>query len=395
MNMVEADLTRLDGSPFAEFGGERLSVPDDEALAARPGLRSFEGKSVILGIRPEDIEDASLRRGRPRRPAVVEHGRPPRSPRSDVVVHFKVKALAVLTQDAKELAVDVGVEAVESVEQAAQAGSPSSWLASTRGPRPGSASRSSWSSRPVACTSSTPTRGWASTPSGIDALALAHRARVRGGRRAVAPGSPGFPGATSAYQIEGAARGGRGSIWDTFSHTPARPGTGTPATSPPTTCTGSTTWPHVRPGPRRLPLLDRPAPRIRGRGAANRRGLDVYRGWSTCSVWPGSTAPVATLYHWTFPQALEDRGWTARDTAERFAEYAAIVHGALGRDVAMWITLNEPWVAAWLGYGTGVHAPGRKDDAEALAATHHLLLGHGLAVDALRGGPGRPRSVSR
>ena len=59
----------------------------------------------------------------------------------------------------------------------------------------------------------------------------------------------------------------------------------------------------------------------------------------------------------------------------------------------MWITLNEPWVAAWLGYGTGVHAPGRTDDAEALAATHHLLLGHGMAVDALE--RRRPRSASR
>ena len=97
---------------------------------------------------------------------------------------------------------------------------------------------------------------------------------------------------------------------------------------------------------------------------------------------------MATLYHWDLPQALDDQGgWTARDTAERFAEYASTVHGALGDQVSMWITLNEPWVAAWLGYGNGVHAPGRTDDAEALAATHHLLLGHGLAVDALRGGP--------
>jgi beta-glucosidase len=95
---------------------------------------------------------------------------------------------------------------------------------------------------------------------------------------------------------------------------------------------------------------------------------------------------VATLYHWDLPQALQDSGgWVNRDTAGRFAEYASLVHGALGTDVPLWTTLNEPWVAAWLGYGTGLHAPGRQDDLEALTATHHLLLAHGMAVDAMRG----------
>jgi beta-glucosidase len=95
--------------------------------------------------------------------------------------------------------------------------------------------------------------------------------------------------------------------------------------------------------------------------------------------------PVITLYHWDLPQVLEDEGgWTNRDTAARFAEYANVLGGALGDADPMWITLNEPWVAAWLGYGTGEHAPGRHSVAEALAASHHLLLAHGLAVDALR-----------
>jgi beta-glucosidase len=94
-----------------------------------------------------------------------------------------------------------------------------------------------------------------------------------------------------------------------------------------------------------------------------------------------------TLYHWDLPQALEDLGgWTNRDTASRFAEYATIVHGALAGEVPTWTTINEPWVAAWLGYGTGVHAPGKADHALALAASHHLLLAHGLAVEAMDGG---------
>ncbi len=129
-------------------------------------------------------------------------------------------------------------------------------------------------------------------------------------------------------------------------------------------------------------------PRIQpeGRGAPNRAGLDHYRRLVDALNRRG-IAPVATLYHWDLPQALEDAGgWPVRETAERFAEYARLVHDALGGEVPFWITLNEPWVAAWLGYGTGVHAPGKHDDALALAATHHLLLAHGLALDALTTG---------
>jgi beta-glucosidase len=129
-------------------------------------------------------------------------------------------------------------------------------------------------------------------------------------------------------------------------------------------------------------------PRIQpeGRGAPNRAGLDHYRRLVDALNRRG-IAPVATLYHWDLPQALEDAGgWPVRETAERFAEYARLVHDALGGEVPFWITLNEPWVAAWLGYGTGVHAPGKNDDALALAATHHLLLAHGLALDALTTG---------
>jgi beta-glucosidase len=129
-------------------------------------------------------------------------------------------------------------------------------------------------------------------------------------------------------------------------------------------------------------------PRIQpeGHGAPNQLGLDHYRRLVD-ALNRRDIAPVATLYHWDLPQAIEDvGGWTVRETAERFAEYASIVHDALAGEVPFWITLNEPWVAAWLGYGTGVHAPGKADDALALAATHHQLLAHGLAVDALASG---------
>jgi beta-glucosidase len=95
--------------------------------------------------------------------------------------------------------------------------------------------------------------------------------------------------------------------------------------------------------------------------------------------------PWLTLYHWDLPQSLEDEGgWANRETAKLFAAYAAVLHEALGDRVRIWTTLNEPWCSAFLGYAAGVHAPGRQEPAAALAAAHHLLLGHGLAVAELR-----------
>jgi beta-glucosidase len=130
----------------------------------------------------------------------------------------------------------------------------------------------------------------------------------------------------------------------------------------------SVAWPRIQP---------------EGAGAPNDEGLDHYRRLVDALNRNG-IAPVLTLYHWDLPQALEDAGgWARRETAERFAEYASIVHRALGGEVGTWLTMNEPWVAAWLGYGTGVHAPGRTDDRLALAAMHHLLLAHGLALEAI------------
>jgi len=130
----------------------------------------------------------------------------------------------------------------------------------------------------------------------------------------------------------------------------------------------SVAWPRIQP---------------EGTGPPNAEGLDHYRRMVDVLNRRG-IAPVLTLYHWDLPQALEDAGgWPNRDTAERFAEYAGIVADALADEVATWLTLNEPWVSAWLGYGTGTHAPGRSDDRLALAASHHLLLAHGLALGAL------------
>jgi beta-glucosidase len=96
-------------------------------------------------------------------------------------------------------------------------------------------------------------------------------------------------------------------------------------------------------------------------------------------------APYLTLYHWDLPQVLQDAGgWPARDTAQRFADYAAVVFGAFRDRVRFWTTLNEPWCSALLGYVDGSHAPGLHDPRLAVPAIHHLLLGHGLAMQAMR-----------
>ncbi|MFI9436017.1 MULTISPECIES: GH1 family beta-glucosidase [Streptosporangium] len=201
--------------------------------------------------------------------------------------------------------------------------------------------------------------------------------------------------ATAAYQIEGAARdGGRGpSIWDTFSRTPGKVHAGH---------TGDVACDHYHRYPDDVRLMGDLGlhayrfsiswPRVQpdGSGPVNPRGLDFYDRLVDELHGTGIT-PIATLYHWDLPQTLEDRGgWTSRETAERFAEYAAIVHSRLGDRVETWTTLNEPWCSAFLGYASGIHAPGRAEPGLGFAATHHLLLGHGLAVGALRAaGAGR------
>lgn len=201
--------------------------------------------------------------------------------------------------------------------------------------------------------------------------------------------------ATAAYQIEGAAdEDGRGkSIWDTFSRTPGKVLHGD---------TGDIACDHYHRLDEDLDLLQELQelqelgvkayrfsvawPRIqpKGSGPTNQKGLDFYQRLVK-GLRKREIEPMLTLYHWDLPQALEDEGgWTVRETSERFAEYAGIVYEALSDAVSYWITLNEPWVSAWLGYGMGVHAPGHADTGKALAATHHLLLGHGLALERMR-----------
>ena len=131
----------------------------------------------------------------------------------------------------------------------------------------------------------------------------------------------------------------------------------------------SVAWPRVRPDG----------------GPVEPRGLAFYDRLVD-ELLAHDVAPWLTLYHWDLPQALEDAGgWTDRDTAYRFADYAVSVYDALGDRVPVWTTLNEPWCSAFLGYSAGVHAPGRREGAAGLVAAHHLLLGHGLVLDALRG----------
>ncbi len=195
--------------------------------------------------------------------------------------------------------------------------------------------------------------------------------------------------ATAAYQIEGAVHeDGRGpSIWDTFSHTPGAVVGGD---------TGDVAADHYHRYLEDVELmasLDLAAyrfsiawPRIQpdGTGPVNGAGVGFYDRLVDALLARGIT-PAVTLYHWDLPQALEDAGgWPERETALRFADYAALVHGALGDRVDLWTTLNEPWCSANLGYWYGVHAPGRTEPGRALAAMHHLLLGHGMAIDAMR-----------
>ena len=207
------------------------------------------------------------------------------------------------------------------------------------------------------------------------------------------PGRLAFGVATAAYQVEGAVdEDGRGpSIWDTFTRVPGAVLDGSDGS---VACDSyhriaddvalvrglgvshyrfSIAWPRVQPD---------------GSGAVEPRGLGYYDRLVDALREQGLT-PMATLYHWDLPQALEDSGgWLVRDTAERFADCAALVHAHLGDRVQVWATHNEPWCAAYLGYAAGTHAPGRREGGDAHRAAHHLLLGHGLAAGRLHAAGG-------
>jgi len=196
-----------------------------------------------------------------------------------------------------------------------------------------------------------------------------------------------FGVATSSYQIEGAVAedGRKPSIWDVFAHTPGRIKDGEHGD---VACDHyhrleedvellawlgvdayrfSIAWPRVLP---------------EGRGPVNERGLDFYERLVDALLVRG-IKPCATLYHWDLPAALEG-GWLARSTVDAFAEYADVVGRRLGDRVALWATHNEPWCQAFLGYEVGMFAPGHQALSEALLCSHHLLVSHGLATQALR-----------
>jgi beta-glucosidase len=202
---------------------------------------------------------------------------------------------------------------------------------------------------------------------------------------------PGFTwgAATAAYQIEGAvAENGRtDSIWDTFCRQPGVIRDGH---------TGNIAADHYHRWPEDVALMAELGidayrfsigwPRIQpgGTGPANAAGLDFYDRLTDALLAAGIT-PMPTLYHWDLPQELEDAGgWLARDTAARFADYAALAAGRLTDRIDTWITLNEPFIVMAFGYALGMHAPGKAMMLEALPTAHHQLLGHGLAADALR-----------
>ena len=195
--------------------------------------------------------------------------------------------------------------------------------------------------------------------------------------------------ATAAYQIEGAAyEDGRGeSIWDRFSHTPGRTRNGD---------TGDVACDHYNQWRTDLALMSELGlnayrfsiswPRILplGRGRPLDAGLDFYDQLVEGLRDAGIT-PWATLYHWDLPQALEDQGgWPSRGTVGAFSEFTDIVTRRLGDRVQHWVTLNEPWSSAFLGYRVGQHAPGRTGTKDALQAAHNLLLAHGAAVPIIR-----------
>ncbi len=202
---------------------------------------------------------------------------------------------------------------------------------------------------------------------------------------------PGFlwGAATAAYQIEGAwDEDGKGeSIWDRFVRRPGVIADG---------ATGDVACDHYH---RYAEDVDHMAamglnayrfsiawPRIfpNGGGRPNQAGLDFYRRL-IAALHRHNITPMATLYHWDLPQALEDRGgWANRDTAMRFAEYASFLFHALGDDVPLWATHNEPFIQGFYGYGNGENAPGRRNPWAILPVGHHLLLSHGMAVDAFR-----------
>jgi beta-glucosidase len=204
--------------------------------------------------------------------------------------------------------------------------------------------------------------------------------------------------ATAAFQIEGSTTvdGRSDSVWDAFCRVDgavAGGDTGDPGADHYRQMADdvammaslglrayrfSVAWPRVRPDG----------------GAINQAGLDFYERLVDTLLDNGIT-PWLTLYHWDLPQKLEELGgWANRDTASRFADFTSAVTERLQDKVTNWITLNEPWCSSFLSYAAGIHAPGRTDPAAAVASVHHLLLAHGLGMQAIREVPGANAGIT-
>lgn len=195
--------------------------------------------------------------------------------------------------------------------------------------------------------------------------------------------------ATAAYQIEGAwNEDGKGeSIWDRFSHTPGKIEDNS---------TGDIACDHYHRYEEDIALMRRLGLKAyrfstawtrvlpMGRGRVNTKGLDFYDRLvdALCAA---NIEPFLTLYHWDLPQALhEEGGWTNRAVCHAFADYAALMVKRLGDRVKYWTTFNEPGVVMFDGYLAGEHAPGIQDPRAAYQVAHHLMVAHGLGVQALR-----------
>jgi len=235
---------------------------------------------------------------------------------------------------------------------------------------------------------------------GTTALSAQAAGAALAGKPADAPQASGtrtFPqgfqwgSATASYQVEGAVAedGRKPSIWDTFSHTPGKTfegATGDVANDHYHRYKGdvqlmkalgvssyrfSIAWPRVFPD---------------GTGAPNPKGLDFYDRLVD-ELLENGIQPYATLYHWDLPQALQDSvgGWQSRETSEAFAKYAGYTAGKLSDRVKQFFTINEFGAFVEVGYRMGVHAPGLQLKGAALYQTrHNAVLGHGLAVQAIR-----------
>jgi len=195
--------------------------------------------------------------------------------------------------------------------------------------------------------------------------------------------------ATASYQIEGAwNEDGKGeSIWDRFSHQPNNIQNGD---------TGDISCDHYHCFKKDVQIMKEMGVKAyrfsiswsrvfpKGNGKPNPKGLNFYKNLVE-TLLDANIKPIATLYHWDLPQALQNKGgWANRDLTKHFEEYAKCMFHKLGDIVPMWITHNEPWVVAYVGHAFGEHAPGIKDTKKAIQVAHNLLLSHGMAVKTYR-----------